>query len=110
MHTIPVMRPMLPAAEHLLLYLKQIDNARIYSNFGPLARSFEQRLAAHFGLSETTVTTVANATLGLALALLAQQVRPGTFCMLPAWTFIASAHAVRLAGLTPYFVDVDART
>src|ERR1700682_5754791 len=110
MHTIPVMRPVLPAADRLLPYLKQIDHARIYSNFGPLALSFERRLAAHFGLPETTVTTVANATLGLALALLAQQVRPGALCMLPAWTFIASAHAVRLAGLVPYFIDVDART
>jgi dTDP-4-amino-4,6-dideoxygalactose transaminase len=110
MHTIPVMRPMLPTAEHLLPYLKQIDAARIYSNHGPLALSFERRLAAHFKLPETTVVTVANATLGLALALLAQQVRPGALCMLPAWTFIASAHAVRLAGLVPYFVDVDART
>src|ERR1700730_15306107 len=110
MHTIPVMRPMLPAAERLLPYLKQIDQARIYSNFGPLALSFEKRLAAHFDLPEAAVVTVANATLGLALALLAQQVRPGTLCVLPAWTFVASAHAAKLAGLVPYFVDVDART
>jgi dTDP-4-amino-4,6-dideoxygalactose transaminase len=110
MHTIPVMRPMLPAAERLLPYLKQIDAARVYSNFGPLALSLERRLAAHFDLPETAVVTVANATLGLALALLAQQARPGTLCLLPGWTFIASAHAVRLAGLVPYFVDVDART
>jgi len=110
MHMIPVMRPMLPAAERLLPYLKQIDSARIYSNFGPLALAFERRLAAHFGQPEAAVTTVANATLGLALALLAQQVRPGALCMLPAWTFVASAHDVRLAGLVPYFAAVDART
>jgi dTDP-4-amino-4,6-dideoxygalactose transaminase len=110
MHTIPVMCPMLPAAERLHPYLKQIDTARIYSNFGPLALAFERRLAAHFDLPETAVVTVANATLGLTLALLAQQARPGTLCMLPAWTFIASAHAATLAGLVPYFVDVDART
>src|ERR1700730_5443013 len=110
MYSIPVMRPMLPAAERLLPYLKQIDHARIYSNFGPLARSLERRLAAHFDLPETAVVTVANATLGLGLALLAQQVRPGPLCLLPAWPFIASTHAARLAGLVPYFVDVDART
>jgi dTDP-4-amino-4,6-dideoxygalactose transaminase len=110
MHTIPVMRPMLPTAEHLLPYLKQIDHARIYSNFGPLTLSLERRLGAHFDVPETAVLTVANATLGLALALLAQQVRPGTLCVLPAWTFIASAHAAKLAGLVPYFVDVDAGT
>jgi dTDP-4-amino-4,6-dideoxygalactose transaminase len=107
MHMIPVMRPMLPAAERLLAYLKQIDSARVYSNFGPLALSFERRLAAHFDQPETAVVTVANGTVGLALALLAQEVRPGTVCVLPGWTFIASAHAVRLAGLVPYFVDVD---
>src|SRR6202521_16823 len=56
------------------------------------------------------VTTVANATLGLTLALTAQDARPGTLCAIPAWTFIASAHAAMMAGLIPYFVDVDENT
>jgi dTDP-4-amino-4,6-dideoxygalactose transaminase len=30
--------------------------------------------------------------------------------VIPAWTFIASAHAIVLAGLVPYFVDVDPKT
>ena len=30
--------------------------------------------------------------------------------MIPAWTFVASAQAATLAGLIPYFVDVDPRT
>ena len=110
MSEIPIMRPQLPAAERLATYLNRIDEARVYSNFGPLAVSLEERIAAHFGLSPGTVTTVANGTLGLWLALLAQAVRPGTLCVLPAWTFVASAHAATMAGLTPFFVDVDART
>lgn len=110
MPTIPIMRPKLPSAERLTPYLRAIDSSRIYSNFGPLTLSFEERLAARFGLSDGTITTVANATLGLTLAIAAQKARPGTLCVMPAWTFIASAHAAIMAGLTPYFVDVDADT
>jgi dTDP-4-amino-4,6-dideoxygalactose transaminase len=110
MTTIPIMLPKLPSAERLTPYLKAIDASRVYSNFGPLALSFEERLNARFGMSEGTVTTVVNATLGLTLALAAQGVRPGTLCAMPAWTFIASAHAATMAGLIPYFVDVDADT
>lgn len=104
------MKPLLPSAQRLATYLRRIDETRIYSNFGPLAVSLEQRLAAHFGLSDGTVTTVANGTLGLSLALSAQNPRPGTLCLLPAWTFVASAHASMMAGLTPFFVDVDPLT
>jgi dTDP-4-amino-4,6-dideoxygalactose transaminase len=107
---IPITRPMLPSAERLAPYLRRIDETRIYSNFGPLAVSLEQRLAAHYGLSDATVVTVANATLGLCLALSAQNPRPGALCIIPAWTFVATAHAAVLAGLTPFFVDVDPRS
>lgn len=110
MSIIPIMRPKLPAADRLHPYLRQIDSSRIYSNFGPLARALEGRLADHFALSDGSVTTVANATFGLALALSAQGARPGTLCAMPAWTFVASAHAALIAGLIPYFVDVDPGT
>jgi dTDP-4-amino-4,6-dideoxygalactose transaminase len=107
---IPIMRPKLPAAERIAPYLRRIDEARIYSNFGPLVVSFEARLATHLGLAGETVATVANATMGLMLALQALGARPGRLCVMPAWTFIASAHAAMLAGLVPYFVDVDPTT
>jgi dTDP-4-amino-4,6-dideoxygalactose transaminase len=104
---LPVMRPRLPSARSLQPYLRRIDHSRIYSNFGPLATELERRLAAHFAVPPDGVTLVANATLGLALALSAQDVRPGTLCVVPAWTFIASSQAAALAGLVPFFVDVD---
>jgi dTDP-4-amino-4,6-dideoxygalactose transaminase len=100
------MRPKLPRAERFMPYLSAIDQARTYSNFGPLVRQLEQRLAARFGLGSETVTTVSNATMGIALALAAQGARPGTLCIIPAWTFVASAHAATMAGLIPYFVDI----
>ncbi len=104
------MRPKLPSAERVLPYWKSIDSSRIYSNFGPLVRTFEDRLAARFGLRGGTTTTVANATVGLTLALTTLGARPRTLCVMPAWTFVASAHAATMAGLVPYFVDVDPRT
>ena len=107
---LPVMRPKLPAAHSVLPYLSAIDSTRIYSNFGPLAIRLEHRLAAHFRVGDHAVTTVANATLGLALALMVQKVTVGTLCVIPAWTFVASPQAASLAGLTPYFVDVNPRT
>jgi len=107
MPNIPIMRPKLPVTERLVEYLRRIDDTRVYSNFGPLACALEDRLAEHYGLESGAVTTVANATLGLGLALAAQGAKPGTLCAMPAWTFVASAHAVVNAGLIPYFIDVD---
>jgi dTDP-4-amino-4,6-dideoxygalactose transaminase len=107
---LPIMRPKLPDARSLAPYLAEIDNARVYSNFGPLSIRLESRLAAHFGAAEGTITTLANATLGLTLALTAQDAQTGTLCVVPGWTFVASAQAAILAGLIPYFVDVDPQT
>jgi dTDP-4-amino-4,6-dideoxygalactose transaminase len=110
MSAIPVMRPRLPATERLVPYLEKIDAKQIYSNYGPLTCRFEERLAEHFRLFPNALTTVANATLGLTLALMAQAPRSGTLCAIPAWTFVATAHAAMMAGLVPYFIDVDANT
>src|ERR1700675_4109710 len=106
MSAIPVMRPQLPTAERLLPYLEKIDATHIYSNYGPLVCTLEERLADHFRLPPKALTTVANATLGLTLALIAQAPPPGTLCAIPAWTFVATAHAATMAGLVPYFIDV----
>jgi dTDP-4-amino-4,6-dideoxygalactose transaminase len=104
-----VARPALPKAEALLAYLQRIDNARWYSNFGPLLAEFEAGLAARFA-PQTEIVTCSNATQGLALCLRALQLPPGSLCAMPAYTFVATAHAVIAAGLTPYFLDVDPDT
>jgi dTDP-4-amino-4,6-dideoxygalactose transaminase len=110
MQLIPVMRPRLPVAARIAPFLEEIDQSRVYSNFGPLARSLEDGLAATFGLAPGSAITVANATLGITLALSAQQVRPGSLCAMPAWTFAATPHAATFAGLIPYFLDVGSET
>jgi dTDP-4-amino-4,6-dideoxygalactose transaminase len=107
--TVAVARPRLPAAEAILPYLQRIDEARWYSNFGPLVCEFEQRLADRFK-TPTHIVTVTNATQALTLALQAMDLAPGGYVVLPAWTFVATAHAVLQAGLNPWFVDVDPTT
>jgi dTDP-4-amino-4,6-dideoxygalactose transaminase len=107
--TVAVARPRLPTAEALVPYLQRLDEARWYSNFGPLLTELEARLAGRF-TTQAHVVTVTNATQALTLALEAMELTPGGHVVLPAWTFVATAHAVLQAGLTPWFVDVDPAT
>jgi dTDP-4-amino-4,6-dideoxygalactose transaminase len=104
---LPCCKPQLPGAESIFQYLKEIDASRWYSNYGPLAIRFHEALAQHWGIDSRQVVTVANGTLGLALALMAQQASRGGLCLMPSWTFVATPHAACLAGLEPHFVDVD---
>jgi dTDP-4-amino-4,6-dideoxygalactose transaminase len=105
----PVGRPLLPDAAALAPYLKEIDANRYYSNYGPLVQRFQERLTAatRFIGGAGVAVTCANATLGLTAALIAQGVRTGDLCLMPSWTFVASPLAARLAGMIPYFADVD---
>jgi dTDP-4-amino-4,6-dideoxygalactose transaminase len=104
---IPVMRPLLPPAADIVPYLEEIDRNRWYSNLGPLACRFEDRLGEHFRSGPGSMAAVSNGTAGLTLALKAVGAPSGALCMLPAFTFTASASAVLAAGLVPWFVDVD---
>ncbi|ACZ85355.1 DegT/DnrJ/EryC1/StrS family aminotransferase [Streptosporangium roseum] len=66
-----------------------------------LAAAFAARSAVPYGV------TVGNATLGLFAALRGLGVGPGDEVIVPAYTFVASATSVILAGATPVIVDVD---
>ena len=105
--SIPVARPRLPTSDEIAPYLRRIDASRWYSNGGPLMQEFEERLANHFGAGNVRTATVANATIGLTVALLAHDLPHGSLCMVPAWTFAATGHAIELAGLVPWIVDVS---
>ncbi|MGH3372191.1 MAG: DegT/DnrJ/EryC1/StrS family aminotransferase, partial [Nocardioidaceae bacterium] len=66
-----------------------------------LAAAFASRCEVGYGVA------VSNATLGLFAALKGLGVGPGDEVIVPAYTFVASATAVLLAGATPVIVDVD---
>ncbi|MEA2664428.1 MAG: hypothetical protein QOI11_1372 [Candidatus Eremiobacteraeota bacterium] len=104
---IPVAKPKLPDADALLPYLRRMDHARWYSNGGPLVRALEARLAEHAGTASAAhVAVTANATAALTATLMALEAPLGSLCMIPAWTFVATAHAAVQAGLVPWLVDV----
>lgn len=107
MTLLAVAKPLLPLADALVPYLREIDASRIYANHGPLSRRLEARLAAHVGAPQAEDVCVAvNATAALTATLMALNADPGSYCMMPSWTFAASGHAVVQAGLVPWFVDV----
>jgi dTDP-4-amino-4,6-dideoxygalactose transaminase len=110
---IPVLRPELPSAERLLPYLRRIDSARIYSNWGPLAGEFERRLAERLGVPTNGFSSASSGTAALVGAILATAGRatPGRpRALIPAFTFVATAAAVELCGYDPYLLDVDANS
>ncbi|SOZ55435.1 DegT/DnrJ/EryC1/StrS aminotransferase [Cupriavidus taiwanensis] len=102
---IKVLVPHLPEVAALLPYLRRIDENRSYSNYGPLYREFVARLSALTGAKGVTITS--NGTTAIELALRSRSTPGGRYCLMPSYTFIASAHAVCNAGLTPYLLEVD---
>ncbi len=108
LNEVAVARPRLPNTDEILPFLREIDMYQWYSNFGPLNSKWQTGLSAYFG--GAGVVCWATATSGLAAALMAQDAPRGSLCAVPAWTFAASAHAIVMAGLVPWIVDVDVDT
>ena len=105
---IELFKPSVPSLEHYFSYIKQVDQNRNYSNFGPLSTLFKSRLAEKFSLSDPScIELFSSGTMALigALEILKKPGRP--YCLLPSWTFVATAQAVIAAGLEPIFLDVD---
>lgn len=76
--------------------------------FGPGATwtaRFEQALAETAGVRHAIATN--SGTSALHIALLLSGVQPGDEVVVPAWTFVATANAVRYAGAHPVALDVD---
>jgi perosamine synthetase len=76
---------------------------------GPEVAAFEAEFAAHVGAGVHAIA-VANGTMALQLALMALGVGPGDEVIVPSFTFIATANAVRGLGAVPVFADVEPDT
>ena len=75
---------------------------------GPRVRKFEEAFAAAIGVPNAVA--VSSCTAALHLALIAAGIEPGDEVIVPSWSFIATANAVRHAGARPVFADVDLAT
>jgi dTDP-4-amino-4,6-dideoxygalactose transaminase len=102
---IPVMRPRLPRHTSLTKYLQVIDESRTYTNFGPLHRRLEERLAEYLGVRVDQVLLCANGTLALQGAVVTASSESAW--IMPSWTFVASAEAVSAAAREICFADVE---
>jgi dTDP-4-amino-4,6-dideoxygalactose transaminase len=106
MYKIPFLKPNLVKKEAYLEYLSQIDESRLYSNYGPLNGLFEHRVLKEYFRGEGALTTVSNATIGLMLAI-SQTKRPnGRYALMPSFTFPATPLAAMWCGLEPFFIDI----
>ena len=76
-----------------------------FVNDGPKAREFEEKICEI--TDRTYGVMVPNATLGIWLALMASGLRPGARVAIPAFSFIATANAVVMAGFQPLFIDIN---
>jgi len=104
---IPLMKPCLPDRKALEPYLDEIDKNRWYTNNGPLERRFEERLAKTFGVEAHQIICVSNGTQALSISLRTVARSPAGCCLMPSFTFAATPHAAVVAGLAPYFLDVE---
>jgi dTDP-4-amino-4,6-dideoxygalactose transaminase len=75
---------------------------------GPRVTRFEEAFAARVGAAHGVA--VSSCTTALHLALVACGVGPGDEVVVPSFSFIATANAVRYVGAVPVFADVDLAT
>lgn len=86
----------------------QIEHARIYSNYGPMNRLFEERVVNEVFDRVGAAVTVNNATSGLMLAISRLKRPNARYALMPSFTFAATPLAALWCGLEPYFVDISA--
>jgi perosamine synthetase len=102
---IPVMVPML-GEEEALAAAEAVRSGWVAQ--GPRVTEFEKAFAAKVGAEHGVA--VSSCTAALHLALLVLEVGRGDEVIVPSFSFIATANAVRYVGATPVFADVDVAT
>jgi len=99
-------RPNLGSRDQLFARLAELLERKWLTNNGPLVQEFEQRLAARIGVKHCVA--VCNGTAALEIG--ARALGLAGEVIVPAFTFVATPHALTWQGLTPRFCDVDPRT
>lgn len=100
---IPLAVPNLTGNERA--YLNECIDTTFVSSVGPFVDRLERDAAKSTGASGAVATS--SGTTALHTALLTSGVRPGDLVIVPSFTFIASANAIRHAGAYPWLMDID---
>jgi dTDP-4-amino-4,6-dideoxygalactose transaminase len=101
-------RPELPPMEAWQPILAEAYDSNWFTNYGALSRRFEDKLAQRWGFAETACVAASSGTVALTAPLIMHDVKGPV--LTPAFTFPATASAIKMAGAEPVLVDVDAKT
>jgi dTDP-4-amino-4,6-dideoxygalactose transaminase len=96
-------RPNMGDRDAFMRHVGDIFDRRWLSNDGPLVQEFERRVADHLGVKHCVA--MCNGTIALEIAIRALGLEGEV--IVPAYTFVATAHALQWQGITPVFADID---
>ena len=99
-------RPNIPDVDDVLTRIRGALERAWLTNDGPLVRELEQKLARYLGVAHCVA--MANGT--VALEVLACALSLSGEVIVPAFTFVATAHAFAWLGIEPVFCDIDPAT
>ena len=108
MERISFIQPVLPPPNELTEDYIEITKNNFYTNSGPFEKKFESKCSEYVG-QDVSSSIVANATLGLMLAISALIPRSSKKkeVLIQSFTFAAGAEAIIWCGLKPVFIDID---
>jgi perosamine synthetase len=105
-------RPIPNAVPHLAgnewRYVKECLDTNWVSSVGPFVERFERAIAAVVGVPHAVATV--NGSAALHVALLAAGVERDDEVLVPAFTFVSTAHAIAYCGAHPVFMDSEERS
>jgi len=99
-------RPNKGDRERFLARVAEMWDRNWLTNDGPLVREFEAAIARESGVPHCVA--MCNGTIALEIAIRALGLTGEV--IVPAYTFVATPHALQWQGITPVFCDVDPRT
>ncbi len=106
-YKIPFIRPSFPPSSAIAADYEKIIENNWFTNFGPFEQKFRRESAKFIG-ENISACTVANATLGLDIAirsLFKNQDKPNV--LVPSFTFAAGPEVILSNGLTPVLIDLN---
>ncbi len=102
---IPIAKPLIGAEEKKAV-LEVLESGMLAQ--GKKVEEFERAFASFLGVKQAIATS--NGTTALHAALLANGIGSGDEVITTPFTFIATANAIKMAGATPVFVDIEEST
>src|SRR5580704_11466195 len=99
-------RPNIGNRERLLERINDLLDRRWLTNDGPYVQELESRIASFLGVKHCVA--MCNATVALEIAI--RGLGLSGEVIVPAYTFIATAHALQWQEITPVFCDIDPHT